>query len=226
MLSVGRDAYGIDLEAVGSDPSDVIGALRRLGDDSVADELVDALVLDDGNANQDAYRMLLQLKGMEGYHRARERFANFDPGVVDRFTRLPHIMTSIEMTRDDALALLTYDQHNLIYEALLILEYDLRESADQLIDLFSRIDSRYAPYRATIVDILCRFGDRRGLDLVVDDPILFLHLADYLDAPPVRPSPLWFNRVEDGIKLTEWYLQHRDALTWDESVGKFVESQS
>ena len=75
------------------------------------------------------------------------------------------------------------------------------------------------------IHALCQLGDRRGLELALDDPLLMWELAVYLPVERAGVFPnrgLKLNRIDDGLRLSQWYLEHRDQLVWDEDARSFV----
>ncbi|MCB9858538.1 MAG: HEAT repeat domain-containing protein [Phycisphaerales bacterium] len=216
------------VESVMEDSS-IIDALHGLDDDSLDAEIADALISSRGEWNQNAYGMLLRCRGMEGYRLAQERLGAHDPIRAAYLTRTPELLLGVKMTRDEALEVLTYNKFRLRDEGVLIVQHRLHEAADPLVKLFGKCDDRYAPYRATILDLLCRLGDRRGLDLAVDDPLLFLQVGKYLDAPSVPVIDEWgfkFNRIQDALALIDWYRDHREGMIWDDAIRKFRSSSA
>lgn len=204
--------------------SSIPDALRRLGDDSMVPELVEALFTPEGDWNWIAHTLLLELKGMEGYRLAREHAEQAYPKIADRLTKSAILMFGVEMSHNDVVEFLTFDELALRDEAVLIIKHDVREAIDPLIELFHKSADKRKRYRATILDILCRFGDPRGLDLALDDPLLFMEVADYLADPPIPPMKVRgfkFNGIQDALKLIEWYRRHRESLAWDDTIGKF-----
>jgi len=187
-------------------------------------EAVEALISPKGEWNFGAYSILLQLKGMEGYRLAKERVGKAYPEHVDRLASLTGDLFDVELSSTDVMDILSFEDWRIPDETVLILKNDVREAADPLVDLFQECSDRRPQYQTTILDVLCRFGDRRGLDLALDDPLLFAEISRYLADPPVTVANIdgfKFNRVQDALALMEWYRSHRDSLVWDESIKKF-----
>ncbi len=74
-----------------------------------------------------------------------------------------------------------------------------------------------------MLDSLAQLGDPRALSLVAHDPLLLADMKHYLpDGPPIIPGRFFkYNRVEDALRLQEWYLKHADQLRWDATSRRF-----
>jgi hypothetical protein len=200
-------------------------ALRRLGDETMVVELTDFLVDGQGYFQQTAYRFLAGNIGLRAYEIGRQRMV--EQKSANSFSRSSLITTLLgaEVPLDDVLPMIMSDPFILQSSLDALLYMDTRQTAEALVAAFPRPSHHdVGQYRARILDALCRIGDRRGLTLAADNPLLFASVAKYLpEADPVDfpAGHLEYNRIEEAMRVANWYRQHAEALKWDAKSGTF-----
>lgn len=202
---------------------DLAAALRRLGDNSMTGEVLDALVDDRGVFKSESYAILRGMLGTRAYKKAHDQISNENPEVVRWFQWHELEYDDPQMSRDEALAIMVKRADNLLLLRRFIMNHDPTEIADHLAGW---VEERLAEESSTvylILDTLAQLGDTRALNLVAHDPLLLAEMKLYLPGGPPIVSGRFFkyNRVEDALRLQAWYFKHADQLRWDPASRRF-----
>lgn len=200
-------------------------ALRRLGDDTLADEARERLIDDRGEFNARSYRLLAGLVGAKAYTVARDWLERNDPALLPALPALTLAAVGDYLDREEVISLISLDEQLLLWEIPIIIERELTECADALVTMYEKLDGPSGnSYRTKTLDALCRLGDVRGLTLAACDPLLLLQMGQYLPNAPLVEFPAGrfkYNRVEDGLQVQKWYREHRRDLRWDVQHSQF-----
>jgi hypothetical protein len=200
-------------------------ALRRLGDETLVGELVAAL--DDGKGGFDtgAFAILAGNLGLKAVELARQWMEehNFTHQGVQ--AKLLIDLLELEVPLAELLPRIMADPFVLQRSVEWLIAIDSSESAEALVQSFPEpAQHNVGRTQARILDALCRMGDARGLTLALDNPLLFASVVKYLpEADPVDFPDRHFeyNRIEEAMRVADWYRRHAKALTWDAESGTF-----
>lgn len=199
-------------------------ALARLGDYTLVDEALDALVDIRGQFQSYAYHVLVQLLGARAYPRAAEHLRRKDPLLLRSLRWYALDQLDSQDMRAEAVRLLRENDDLLLSKRSLVKKLQLVEVSDRLVELFQEYARDDSSMVSFVLETLCELGDPRALALASDDPLLLARLAPYLAGAPLdaaldRSSK--YNRVQDALVLQQWYRLNADALLWDGAIRRF-----
>jgi HEAT repeat protein len=199
-------------------------ALRRLGDETLVPELVDALSDARRGFNLLAYHLLGGMVGVRAHAYAREWMQSNQSESPQLRAVLASALLDLEVPAHRVIPLLIEDDDTLLTATHLFSTDDGAAAADALLEAYQRSSHRRSYARLRVLEALCRFGDPRGIALAVEDPLLIASLVHYLpDAPGVEfePGRFEYNRIEDAMQVQAWYKQHASRLRWDPEASQF-----
>lgn len=200
-------------------------ALRRLGDESLVDELVAALADARGDFNTTAYQMLIGVIELRAYQHAREWFQTQDLDNPQFLSVLASLLLAYDVPPEDVLALIVVDDFQLRYNTHYFISAQITQATDAIIDAYDRLPKRSGDHTPIqMIQDLCEFGDLRGIALAAKDPLLLASVVRYLpDAPGVDfPAGHFdYNRIEEAMRVHAWYEQHAGDLRWDSESSQF-----
>lgn len=200
-------------------------ALRRLGDETLVDELVEALSDVRGDFSMSAYRFLGGIIGFRAYGYGREWIESQGFENPQFPAVLASMLLDLDVPPEDILALIVADDFQLRYKMHLFVSAQVTGAADAIFDAYHRLPKRsgdYAPIQ--MIEALCEFGDLRGIALAAKNPWLLASAVRYLpDAPGVDfPAGHFdYNRIEEAMAVQAWYEQHAGDLRWNPESSQF-----
>ena len=198
-------------------------ALRRLGDETLVTELVEALSDLRGEFSMLAYRFLGGIVGLRAYDHARQWIESQD---IDSSKILPMLAASLlnyDVPPEEILPLLVKDEVQVRYNIQHFMSAKVTLTTDALVDAFHRPPKRSST-RIQIIRHICDFGDVRGIALAAKNPLFMASVVRYLpDAPGVDFPSGHFecNRIEEAMRVQVWYEQHADDLRWNPESSLF-----
>ncbi|MCH8964920.1 MAG: hypothetical protein IIB58_08175 [Planctomycetes bacterium] len=202
---------------------DLATALRRLGDETMTNEVLDVLADERGEFKSESYAILRRLLGTRAYKKAHDRLSRENPEMVPWFQWHELRFDDPQVSRSEASAIIVKRVDNLSLHRAYIRKQNLTEIADHLAAWVEEYLGDESSTVHFILDLLAQLGDPRALSLVAHDPLLLAEMKHYLpDAPPIVPGRFFkYNRVEDALRLQAWYFEHADQLRWDASSRRF-----
>jgi len=201
-------------------PEEDVGlALRALGDEQVVQEATSRLVDEYGTLNVSALRLIGAIIGKGAIDVIEKRLADASPTAQTSARSRYGQMLIYGLDPIRAMELTPHLGWMFTAQGIAV--------EDVLPDGFrSFIAKRFSPHGLnghslrTGLELLCLIGDRRGIDLALEDPLLLDFVMWSVDAGPPRSSlehGLTYNRVEDALRFRAWWLEHRDEMVWDQS---------
>ncbi len=199
-------------------------ALRRLDDEILVDELVEALSDVRGDFSMLAYRFLGGIVGIRVYDYVREWIEAQEVESPEFLHGLAIALLDLDVPFEQVLPLIVEDDEILQANLHVLVACDEKEAANVLEEAYHDLSGRRKRYKPQILDALCRFGDSRGIALAAEDPLLMASVVRYLpDAPGVDfPAGHFdYNRIEEAMRVQSWYQQHAGDLLWDVETSQF-----
>ncbi len=199
-------------------------ALRRLGDETLVDELVEAFSGVRGDFSWSAYRVLTGIIGLRAHDYARQWMESHEIESPHFLPELALALVDLDVPFKEVIPLLFEDDGMLSAGLRVLIASDTKEAANALEKAFHDLLGYGHCEKLRILDALCRLGDARGIALAAKNPLLLASVVRFLpDAIGVDfPAGQFdYNRIEEAMRVQAWYEQHAGDLRWDAELSQF-----
>lgn len=199
-------------------------ALRRLGDETLVDELVEALSGIRGDFGWLAYRFLAGIVGLRAHDYALQWKESQEIESPHFLSESARALAGLDVPFRELLPFLVDADGMSVAGLGVLIAGDSKEAADALEKAYRDLAGYRHRYKLQILDALCRLGDARGIALAAKNPLLLASVVRYLpDAHGVDfPAGHFdYNRIEEAIRVQAWYERNAGDLRWDPESSQF-----